>query len=635
MTGKIIAKSFLLKNHFDGLPKEEDFELVEEVLPTLADGEFLCENLYLSVDPYMRPYSTQIKAGSLMIGGGVARVIESKNSTYPVGTIVVSGQCGWTTHFIPIKSVHDSKMFHIVPPFLKDVSHAIGVLGLTGLTAYFGFLDICQPKFGETVFVNTAAGAVGSIVGQIAKIKGCHVVGCTSSDEKIEYLKEIGFDGAFNYKTANIEEKLKEFCPKGIDCFFDNVGGPMFDTVLSLMNRYGRVSVCGSISTYNEKESSKVKGPYVHNYIIHKELKIQGFMAPSYYDRYEEGVQNLHSWMQQMSQNSKLTKTWYYKSAFDGLPKEDDFEMKVSDLPTIADEEFLCENLYLSVDPYMRYFASHMTPGQIMIGAGVSRVIESKNEKYPVGTLLTAACGWTTHFVPKEIDMQHPVFKVIPIDLEEPSLALGVLGSTGLTAYHGLLDICAPKSGETVFVNTAAGAVGSIVGQLAKLKGCHVVGCTSSDDKVAYLKEIGFDGAFNYKTENMKEKLKELCPKGIDCFFDNVGGSQFDIALSEMNRHGRVALCGSISLYNEKEMFQVKGPYVHLFAIHNELKIQGFMVLTLYKDRFVEAFKEMHGYLTEGKISARDHVVKGFESMPKALIGLFHSVNIGKVVVKC
>jgi len=307
----ITSRSYLLKKHFVGFPKEDDFCIEEKQMPLLADGEYLMESLYLSLDPYMRPYSASMKLGDRMIGEGVGRIIQSKNTDYPVGTLVV-GPCGWTTHHIPTKET--MKMFRKVPDMSHE-SYALGALGMPGLTAYFGFLNICEPKPGETVFVNAAAGAVGSLVGQIAKIKGCYVVGCAGSDAKVNFLKEIGFDAAFNYKTSKLDEKHKELFPNGIDCFFENVGGEMFDTTLTHMKKYGRVAVCGGISMYNHE--TPAKGPYIHMQVIPKELKIQGLHANSFFAKYAEAINAISQWIAE----GKIKAQEHVVEGFDNMSK--------------------------------------------------------------------------------------------------------------------------------------------------------------------------------------------------------------------------------------------------------------------------------------------------------------------------
>src|SRR5258708_39532725 len=193
----------------------------------------------------VRSYADPVNLGDMMVGGAVGRVVESKRPNYSAG-VFVSGQWGWQEY-----AAVDARTLRKLDPNVAPVSTALGVLGMPGMTAYFGFLDICNPKPGETVLVSGAAGAVGSLVGQIAKIKGCRVVGIAGTDDKVDWLtNELGFDGAFNYKTtADYVAKLKELCPTGIDCYFDNVGGAITDAVFSLMNVFGRVSICSLISS--------------------------------------------------------------------------------------------------------------------------------------------------------------------------------------------------------------------------------------------------------------------------------------------------------------------------------------------------------------------------------------------------
>ncbi|KAG8455041.1 hypothetical protein GDO86_001313 [Hymenochirus boettgeri] len=290
----VVAKSWIMVQHFEGVPKPEDFKLIERELPPLKDGEVLLESDFLSVDPYMRPYSkTLLKDGDIMIGSQVARVIESKNPAFPVGGDYV-GYAGWTTHFIS-----DGKGLNALPSNWPDhvpKSLALGAVGMPGLTAYFGLLEICKPKEGDIVMVNSAAGAVGSLVGQIAKIKGCKVVGSAGTDDKLTFLKEIGFDEVFNYKTvSSLAEVLKKASPEGYDCFFDNVGGKFADAVLQQMKDFGRVAVCGAISIYNDSVPST--GPYIQPYILFKQLRMEGFLPARWDNQKAEGEKQLLEWV--------------------------------------------------------------------------------------------------------------------------------------------------------------------------------------------------------------------------------------------------------------------------------------------------------------------------------------------------
>ncbi|XP_043286006.1 prostaglandin reductase 1-like [Venturia canescens] len=292
----VLARKYVLTKHFEGEPKRSDLTIVDEELPPLQHGEFLVEAQYLSVDPYMRPYAAQFPAGITMIGGQVAKIIESKNSEYPVGKSIV-GYFGWRTHTIVNVEQEDESPLqqkpYIIPEFGDlPASLALGVLGMPGNTAYFGFLEICQPKPGETLVVSGAAGAVGSHVGQIAKTLGLKVIGIAGSDKKCEWLKkELGFDVAINYKTQNIVKELKTAAPDGVDCYFDNVGGDISSVVLYNMNSFGRVSACGSISSYNADMSKLPKSPLVQHALVFKQLKMEGFIVMRWADRWLEGIE--------------------------------------------------------------------------------------------------------------------------------------------------------------------------------------------------------------------------------------------------------------------------------------------------------------------------------------------------------
>ncbi|CAK1551191.1 unnamed protein product [Leptosia nina] len=300
-TGKIKAQKYVLTKYFQGEPKESDFKIVEEELPELKNGEILTQAEYLSVDPYMRAYMIGYKLPTDMIGGQVAKVIDSRNDKYPVGSYVTDSY-GWRTHTIcdPNKPRLPGVMPLTRVPDISPhpISLALGVLGMPGNTAYFGLNEICQPKAGETVVITGAAGAVGSHVGQIAKILGCRVVGFAGSDEKCDYLiKELGFDHAINYKTANIQAALKAAAPNRVDCYFDNVGGEISHTIMSYMNKYGRVAVCGSISSYNDLKLPKVT--IMQPAIVFKELKVEGFLVNRWTHRWDEGIDMNLKWIQE------------------------------------------------------------------------------------------------------------------------------------------------------------------------------------------------------------------------------------------------------------------------------------------------------------------------------------------------
>ncbi|KAM6473153.1 prostaglandin reductase 1 isoform 1-T3 [Liasis olivaceus] len=323
--------------------------------------------------------------------------------------------------------------------------------------------------------------------------------------------------------------------------------------------------------------------------------------------------------------------SWILKEHFEGSPKPSDFELKEVDLPDLKDGEVLLESVFLSVDPYMRlYSKTKLKEGDVMLGSQVAKVLESRNPSYPVGVFVVATAGWTTHFISngKDLLLMPPGW---PRNLPR-SLALGTIGMPGLTAYFGLTEILKIKPGETILINSAAGAVGSVAGQIAKLKGCRVVGTAGSSKKVAYLKELGFDKAFNYKTVgSLDQALREASPNGYDCYFDNVGGEFSSVALEQMKTFGRIAVCGAIALYNDT--VPQKGPYVQLPMILKQLRMEGFLV-TRWDDRKAEGLKVLLTWVQEGKIKYCEHIIEGFENMPAAFMGMLRGDNIGKAIVK-
>ncbi|XP_055604485.1 prostaglandin reductase 1-like [Uranotaenia lowii] len=308
------AKKWIYARAFEGEPSVDNFRLEEETMPEIKDGEFLAKAEFLSVDPYMRIYVLSYPIGSVMIGGQIAQVLESKNSDFPVGAYVF-GQFGWRTYSICNPVGIETRKPYVLPDFGGlPRSLGIGSCGTVGNSAYFGFLEICQPVAGETVVVSGAAGAVGNLVGQIAKIKGCRVIGLAGSDEKCEWLREIGFDWAINYKTANVEKELREAAPNGIDCYFDNVGGQISATIKSQMKERGRIAVCGSISMYNGKPE-KVQDPQIE--FVWKQLVQEGFSVHRWTDRWFEGIEQNLKWIQEGKIKYRETIT----HGFENMPK--------------------------------------------------------------------------------------------------------------------------------------------------------------------------------------------------------------------------------------------------------------------------------------------------------------------------
>src|SRR5262245_22556570 len=281
-----------------GFPKESDFKLVELPVPTPGPGEFLIRTIYLSVDPYMRgrmndrpSYAPPVGLGETMVGNIVGQVVRSNHAKFPEGAFV-EARLGWQEF-----AVSDSTGVRLVDPTLAPRSAFVGILGMPGLTAYFGLLDIGQPKSGETVLVSGAAGAVGSAVGQIARLHGCRVVGVAGTNEKVRHVTEdLGFDAAFNYRdVTDYVARLKDVCPQGIDIYFDNVGGELTDAVFQVMNVHARICVCGQISQYNLEKPEP--GPRLLWKLIEKRAKVQGFLVLDYAARYKEGAAQLGEWL--------------------------------------------------------------------------------------------------------------------------------------------------------------------------------------------------------------------------------------------------------------------------------------------------------------------------------------------------
>ena len=311
----------------------------------------------------------------------------------------------------------------------------------------------------------------------------------------------------------------------------------------------------------------------------------------------------------------------------------------VEPVPTPGPGEALVRNRYLSLDPTNRIWMgegeSYLPPvplGEVMRGAAVGQVVASNSKKFPVGATVAGLLGWQDYAIVS--DHGEAMAQVIPGWLPVPLTAtMGVLGVTGMTAYFGLLDIGKPKRGETVVVSAAAGAVGSIVGQLAKIHGCRVVGIAGSQDKCEWLtRELGFDVAINRRDADWREQLKAACPRGIDVDFENAGGEIMEAAIDLMNNHGRVVLCGMISQYGKDERANL-GPANFINVLTRRLTVQGFIIID-YVPRFALAQLKMLWWLKRGRIKDRSTVVKGLDNAPQALMQLFSGDNVGKLMVE-
>jgi NADPH-dependent curcumin reductase len=317
-----------------------------------------------------------------------------------------------------------------------------------------------------------------------------------------------------------------------------------------------------------------------------------------------------------------------------GLPTDSDFQTTEEPIPQPGEGQVLVRNLFLSLDPAMRGWMnegrSYVPPigiGEVMRGLTIGEVVESHHPDFAPGDIVSSFLGWQCYAVARGKDLQK-----VPPGIP-PTVALGPLGMTGLTAYFGLLEVGKLKEGETVLVSGAAGAVGSIVGQIARIHGCRAVGIAGTDDKCRWLTdELGFDAAINYKTaQDLHEEIRNACPKGIDIYFDNVGGDILNTALRSLALHARVVICGAISQYNATE--PMKGPSNYMALLVQRARMEGFVVFD-YQSRYAEAQAQLGRWLAEGKLHYREDVVEGLENAPRALLRLFDGSNTGKLVVR-
>ena len=316
-----------------------------------------------------------------------------------------------------------------------------------------------------------------------------------------------------------------------------------------------------------------------------------------------------------------------------GAPKPSDFEVVEVPVPAPGDGEILTRTVYLSLDPYMRgrisgvkSYAKGVDPGEPMVGGTVAEVIESKHPALKPGDFVQTQDGWRTHGVSKGAHARTLDPSQAPI-----STALGVLGMPGMTAYVGLLDIGQPKAGETVVVSAASGAVGAVVGQIAKLKGCRVVGIAGAKDKCDYVvSELGFDACVNYKAGDVLAGLRAACPQGIDVYFENVGGDITEAVVQLLNPFARIPLCGLISMYNATA--PAPGPSWRAL-LTNRVLVKGFIVSD-HLDRMPAFLADVGAWVRDGRIKYREDVVDGLEAAPRALIGLLRGENFGKLLVR-
>jgi len=321
-----------------------------------------------------------------------------------------------------------------------------------------------------------------------------------------------------------------------------------------------------------------------------------------------------------------------------GKPTAANFRLEKVDVPPVGDGQVLVQTLYLSLDPYMRgrmnateSYAPAVELDAVMVGGTIGRVVNSRNSAFAKGDLVSAYSGWQDYGLSDGSDLM----KLDP-RIPQPSWALGVLGMPGLTAYVGLLDIGEPKPGDTVVLAAATGAVGSIVGQIAKLKGCRVVGIAGAAEKCEYaVKELGYDACVSHYDKDMATQLAAACPDGIDVYFENVGGSSWEAVMPLLNNFARIPVCGLIAHYNQTQL--PPGPdrmsMLQGLILQRSLKMQGFIVSN-YQNRIPDFVSDMTGWLAQGKVKYREDVVAGLENAPEAFLGLFSGQNFGKLVVQ-
>jgi hypothetical protein len=330
---------------------------------------------------------------------------------------------------------------------------------------------------------------------------------------------------------------------------------------------------------------------------------------------------------------------WTLAARPQGEPKDSDFKLVETDIPEPGKGEMLIRTIYLSLDPYMRgrmndgpSYAPPVPIGGVMVGGAVSQVVKSNHPDYAEGDIVEGRTGWQDYAIS---DGGEGIRKVDP-SLGPISTANGVLGMPGMTAYCGLLNLGQPKKGETLVVGAASGAVGGLVGQIAKIKGCRAVGVAGSKEKCNYVvDELGFDACINYKDDDFREQLAKAVPDGIDIYFENVGGDVFDAVMDHFNLFSRMPVCGTIAHYNDPP--ELPGPdrlpkLVRL-SLTRRLMIRGFIVWD-YWDQMDQFLKDMSGWIRDGKIKYREHIVDGLENAPAAFRGLLKGENFGKLQVR-
>ncbi|MFC3394208.1 NADP-dependent oxidoreductase [Brenneria rubrifaciens] len=340
-----------------------------------------------------------------------------------------------------------------------------------------------------------------------------------------------------------------------------------------------------------------------------------------------------------MSQTDRYNRRIVLAQRPHGVPTQDNFRLEQQAIPKIEAGEVLLRSVFLSLDPYMRgrmsdapSYAKPVALGEVMVGATVSRVVQSKHPDYQVGDWVLGYGGWQDYAVSDGKELRS-----LGQSPSNPSHALGILGMPGFTAYMGLMDIGQPKVGETLVVASATGPVGATVGQIAKLKGCYAVGVAGGAEKCRYAVEVlGFDLCLDHHAADFADQLQRACPKGIDIYFENVGGKVFDAVLPLLNTSARIPVCGLISGYNATGLPDGPDrlPLLTAIILQKRIRMQGFIIFDDYGHRFDEFRQAVSPWVAEGKIKYREHLVEGLENAPAAFIGQLQGRNFGKLVVR-
>lgn len=340
-----------------------------------------------------------------------------------------------------------------------------------------------------------------------------------------------------------------------------------------------------------------------------------------------------------MPQNKVENRRILLASRPQGVPTHENFVLETQPIPQPAAGQVLLRTRYLSLDPYMRgrmsdapSYAAPVGIGDVMVGGAVSRVEVSKHPDFQVGDWVLARSGWQDYALSDGSDIRN-----LGPELSHPSRALGVLGMPGFTAYMGLLDIGQPKAGETLVVAAASGAVGSVVGQIGKLKGCKVVGIAGGAEKCRYVvEELGFDVCIDHRATDFAQQLEKACSEGIDIYYENVGGAVFDAVLPLLNSRARIPVCGLIARYNDTELPDGPDrlPLLQSIILRKRIRMQGFIIFDDYAHHFDDFLQQMTHWVEQGKIKFREDLVDGLENAPQAFIGLLQGKNFGKLVIR-